>query len=100
MPDGNIRNRRSGKGVKLLAFAVCVFTFLFVVVSTSHIHSNGQDDGACQLCQAAHLGIPTALAAQDLPVPLVERATFESFVPFVHSELFLPNSSPRAPPFA
>jgi DUF2946 family protein len=100
VPDGNIRKRRSGNVLKLLAFSLCVFTVFFVVLSTSHIHPNGQDDGACQLCQAAHLGISTALAAQDLPVPLIERASVHSFVPFLHSERFLPNSSPRAPPSA
>lgn len=100
MPEGNIRKRRSGNALKLLALTLCVFTVFFVVLSTSHIHPNGQDDGACQLCQAAHLGVSTALAVQDLPVPLVERTAVQSFVPFLHSELFLPSSSPRAPPSA
>jgi len=100
VPDGNIRKRHSGNASRLLALALCVFTVFFVVLSTSHIHPNGQDDGACQLCQAAHLGISTALAAQELPVPVVERAEVQNFVPFLHSELFLPNGSPRAPPSA
>jgi len=46
------------------------------------------------------MGISTTLAAQQIPVPLVERATVQSFVPFLHSELFLPSGSPRAPPSA
>ena len=100
VPDGNIRKRPSGNAVRLLALTLCVFTLFFVVVSTSHIHPNGQDEGACQLCQAAHMGISSALAAQELPVPVVERAEVQRFVPFLHSELFLPSGSPRAPPSA
>jgi Protein of unknown function (DUF2946) len=84
----------------LLALGLAVCTFLFVVLSTSHVHPGGQEDAACPLCQAAHMGISTALAAQALPVPVVERAEVQSFVPFLHAELFLPSGSPRAPPSA
>jgi hypothetical protein len=100
MADRNTRKRPSGNAIKLLALTLCVFTVFFVVLSSSHIHPNGQDDGACQLCQAAHVGMSAALAAQELPVPLGERAEVQKFAPFFHSELFLPSGSPRAPPSA
>jgi len=98
--DRNTRKRPSGNAIKLLAFTLCVFTVCFVVVSTSHIHPNGQEDAACPFCQVAHVGISAALVTLDLPVPLVERAEVQKFAPFFHSALFLPSSSPRAPPSA
>ena len=100
MLDGNNGKRLSGNAVRLLAFALCVFTVFFVVSSASHIHPNGQEDAACRLCQAAHVGVAVAPAVQSLPVPLIERAAIECFVPFFLFELFLPSGSPRAPPSA
>ena len=100
MADRNTGKRLSGNAVRLLAFSLCVLTVFFVVSSTSHIHPNGQEDASCRLCQAAHMGISAGLATQTLPVPLVERAEVQNFVPFIHSELFLPSASPRAPPSA
>ncbi len=92
--------RPRANAVSLLALTLCVFTVFFVVLSTSHIHPNGQDDAACPFCQVAHVGISAALPTLDIPVLLVERAEVQSFVPFLDSELFLPSGSPRAPPSA
>jgi len=98
--DRSTRKRLRGNAAKLLAFSLCVLTVSFVVSSTIHFHSDRQNDSACQLCQAAHMGISPGLATHALPVPLVERTAVQSFVPFLHSELFLPSASPRAPPSA
>jgi hypothetical protein len=98
--DRNTGKRPSGNAIRLLALTLSVFTVFFVALSTCHFHSNGQDDAACRLCQAAHAGISTPQAAQEAPVPLVERTDLPRHVLFVHSELFLPSASPRAPPSA
>ena len=97
------RGGRAGFGHNariLLALALVVCTLLFVVVSTCHIHAEGQSDGACQLCQAAHIGIPATLGTNELPAPLVQRSEPPSSDPFVHSELFLSSAPSRAPPSA
>jgi len=98
--DRDTTKRLRGNAARLLALTLCLLTVFFVVSSTSHIHPNGQEDASCRLCQAAHMGISAGLATQALPVPLVVRAEVQNFVPFVHSELFLPGASPRAPPSA
>ena len=98
--DPNSRKCARANAVTLLAFALCLFTIFFVVGSTSHIHSNGQEDAACRLCQAAHVGISAPMVAQVLPVPLVERAELFAPVQSVQFERFLSSASPRAPPFA
>jgi hypothetical protein len=84
----------------LLALGLAICTFLFVVLSSSHIHASGQEDAACQLCQAAHIGISTALQASVLPVPLIQRAEPPRLVASVALELFLHNAPSRAPPAA
>jgi len=91
---------RYGRALRLLALAACLLTVFFVVVSTSHIHSDGQSDGACQICQVAHFGVPTALGAGVLPAPLMQRSEPPASVPFVPDEQFLSSAPSRAPPSA
>jgi hypothetical protein len=78
--------------------AVCAL--LFVVISTCHIHPDGQNEAACRLCQAAHVGVSTAPVAGALPAPLAARAEVSSFVAPVALELFLHSAPSRAPPSA
>jgi hypothetical protein len=84
----------------LLALALAVCTLLFVVLSTSHVHPGGQEDAACQLCQAAHIGITAVTAAGLLPAPLIVRAEMPRPLASVALELFLHNAPSRAPPAA
>jgi len=86
--------------VRLLALAVCLLTVFFVVVSTSHIHSEGQSETPCQICQVAHFGVPVALGAGLLPVLFVERSEPPPSVSRVPTEQFLFSAPSRAPPAA
>jgi len=84
----------------LLAAGLALCTLLFAVFSSSHIHSAGQDDATCRLCQAAHVGITTAPSAEALPALLIERAELPPLLCSVALELFLHNAPSRAPPSA
>jgi len=99
---GELNNRRlpHGNAARVLALALCVLTVFFVVISTSHIHSDDHGDGACRICQVAHIGVPAALGASELPAPLIQRSDLPCDVTFVHSELFLSSAPSRAPPSA
>jgi len=81
-------------------FGLALCTLLFVVLSSSHFHPDNQNDAACRLCQAAHVGVSTAPAVGALPTPLVERAEVSSFASSVALELFLHSAPSRAPPSA
>jgi len=93
-------SRPRGNALRVLALAVCFLTFFFVVVSTSHIHSDSQGETACQICQVAHFGVPAALGTTSLPSPLIERSEPPVSVRFVAFERFLSSAPSRAPPSA
>ncbi len=92
--------RSRTNAARILALVLSLFTVYFVVLSTSHIHPNGESDAACRLCQATHVGISTSLSTSELPVPLVGRAGVERSIPSFHPELFLSSAFSRAPPSA
>jgi len=89
-----------GNAARVLALALCLLTVFFVVVSASHIHAEGHGDSACRICQVAHIGVPAALGAGELPAPLIQRSDRPGDVRFGHSELFLSSAPSRAPPSA
>lgn len=100
MADRDRGNRAGRNAVRIAAIALGVCTLLFVALSTAHIHNSGQDDSACNLCQAAHVGISAAVQADALPAPLIQRAELPQAIGFVTLELFLHNAPSRAPPAA
>jgi len=94
------RKRPRENAVRVLALLLSLFTVFFVVVSTSHMHSESQGDPACRICQLAHIGVPAALDADGLAAPLIEWSDLPGDVRYLHSELFLSSAPSRAPPAA
>ncbi len=83
-----------------LALTLGLLSLLFLLQVTVHKHANGQDEPACRLCQVAHVGFTSAIAAISLSVPLVSFGNVVEYAPrFVPVPLSADCPS-RAPPAA
>jgi hypothetical protein len=81
-----------------LGIACCIVLFLVQIVV--HDHASGQDEAACRVCHAAHIGAGPATTALLLAAPLLASSVVrEAILPF-HKELFSHDSPSRAPPSA
>jgi hypothetical protein len=85
---------------RTLALALACCLVLFAVQAVVHGHEKGQNEAACRVCHAAHLGAAPAVNAclVDAPVPSSDGAR-EIAVRF-HKELFAHDAASRAPPAA
>jgi len=81
-----------------MAVAIAVLSLLFLLQVTTHTHANGQDEAACRLCQAAHIGVAPAVSGIVLAVPLVPVGEVVASQAGPAVESFLLHSDPRAPP--
>ena len=91
---------RIGQGhlLRLAALGLAAVFVLFVVQAAAHSHATGQDEAACQLCQAGHVG-PAVHAESLLPQAAFTATGYvEPFVAAFHEELFFHDSPSRAPP--
>jgi hypothetical protein len=85
---------------RVLALTLAVLFVVFYVEALSHSHANGQDEAACQLCQAAHIGPAQACVTSSIVAPLLTAGYVQPFVLAFHQELFFHDSPSRAPPSA
>jgi hypothetical protein len=85
---------------RALALTLALLFVVFYVQALSHSHSNGQDEAACQLCQAAHIGSAPASVVPLLLTPLLSIGYVQPFILTFHQELFFHDSPSRAPPSA
>ena len=81
-----------------LAFALTLLSLLFLLQVTPHGHANGQDEAACRLCQAAHLGVIPTVSEIVSSVPLVPVSEVGATDLGIAAESFFRHSDPRAPP--
>lgn len=81
-----------------LAFALALLSLVFLLQVAPHGHGIGQDEGACRLCQAAHVGVTPAISGIVLSVPLVPVGEVAASSVRPSLEIFLRHSDPRAPP--
>jgi hypothetical protein len=81
-----------------LAFALALLSLLFLLQVTPHGHANGQDEAACRLCQAAHLGVIPTVSEIISSIPLVPVSEVAAAELSVATESFVSHSNPRAPP--
>lgn len=86
--------------LRVFALTLAVLFVVFCVQGLSHSHTNGQDEAACQLCQAAHLGPAAVSLTPSLFTPFVANGCVQAFVLAFHQELFFHDSPSRAPPSA
>jgi hypothetical protein len=81
-----------------LGIACCIMLFLVQVVV--HQHAAGQNEAACRVCHAAHIGSGPAINALLLTAPLPTAGVVSEAVLPVHKQLFCHDSPSRAPPTA
>jgi len=83
--------------VRVLALTMSVVFVVFCAQALGHSHTNGQDEAACQLCQAAHIGPAQASVTPSL-APFLTAGYVQPFVVTIHQEFFFHDSPSRAPP--
>jgi hypothetical protein len=93
------RNPRSFVARALaLGIAYCIVLFLVQIVV--HDHATGQDEAACPVCHAAHIGPGPTTNALLLAAPLLTNSVVREAVLSFSKELFSHDSPSRAPPIA
>jgi hypothetical protein len=91
-------SRSFAAGALALGIACCIVLFLVQIVV--HDHASGQNEAACRVCHAAHIGAGPTITALLLAAPLLTSGVVrEAILPF-HKELFGHDSPSRAPPTA
>jgi hypothetical protein len=86
--------------VRVLALSVVVLFVLFVAQTLDHSHTKGQNEAACQVCQAAHIGSGPRALTPSLFSPLLAIGYVQPFVVTIHQEFFFHDAPSRAPPTA
>jgi hypothetical protein len=81
-----------------LAIACCIVVFLIQVVI--HDHQSGQNEAACRVCHAAHMGAAPSVNALLLAAPLFTSGCVDEIAVQFHKDLFAHDSPSRAPPAA
>jgi hypothetical protein len=83
---------------KQLAIALALLAVVFLLQVIPHEHTNGQNEAACLLCQAAHLRATPAVSGTVLSTPLVQLGDVTASNASATTECFFSHSDPRAPP--
>jgi hypothetical protein len=86
--------------VRVFALTLAVLSVLFVAQALTHTHAKGQNEAACQVCQAAHLGAAPTAGTTSLVSPLLATGYVRPVLVTIHEELFFHDSPSRAPPAA
>jgi hypothetical protein len=86
--------------VRVFALTVAALSVLFIAQTLSHSHVKGQNDAACQVCHAAHLGSAPAAGTASLVRPLLATGYVHPFILTIHQEFLFHDSPSRAPPTA
>jgi hypothetical protein len=81
-----------------MVLACCIV--LFVVQVVVHGHEKGQNEAACRVCHAAHIGSGPTVNAFLLCGPLLFSGSVHEIGVQFHKELFANDSPSRAPPAA
>jgi hypothetical protein len=84
--------------VKVLALTLAALFVLFLSQVSLHSHAKGQNEAACQVCQAAHLGAASTSGTLSLVSPLLATEYVQPVLVAIHEELFFHDSPSRAPP--
>ena len=87
-------HKSGGRIGRPLALALALLSLLFLLQVTPHTHTNGQDEAACGLCQAAHVGATPAVSGIVLSVPLVAVGMISAPIVLAANENFFSHSDP------
>jgi hypothetical protein len=94
------RHKPRSNWVRVFALTVAVLSVLFVAQALTHSHAKGQNEAACQICQAAHVGSAPTAGIASLVSPLLATEYVQPFVVTIRQEFFFHDSPSRAPPTA
>jgi hypothetical protein len=97
---GGNKHKTKSDWARVFALTLAALAVLFVAQSLTHTHANGQNEAACQVCQAAHVGAAPEAGTASLVTPLVVTGYVCSFVVTFHQEFLFHDSPSRAPPTA
>jgi hypothetical protein len=86
--------------VRVLALSLAVLFVLFIGQALNHSHARGQNEAACQVCQAAHIGSGPKALTPWLFSPLLAIGYVQPFVVTIYQEFFFHDAPSRAPPSA
>jgi hypothetical protein len=86
--------------VRVLALSLAVLFVLFVGQALNHSHERGQNEAACQVCQAAHIGSSPKALTPSLCSPLLAIGYIQPFVVTIYQEFYFHDAPSRAPPSA
>ena len=85
---------------RTLAVGLACCMLLFLVQVVVHGHEKGHNEGACQVCHAAHMGSAPALNAFLLDESLAANGRVIELDVQLHKDFFANGSPSRAPPSA
>ena len=81
-----------------MTIACCIVVFLIQVVI--HDHESGQNEAACRVCHAAHMGAAPGINALLLAATLLSSGSVHEIAVQFDKDLFSHDSPSRAPPIA
>ena len=86
--------------VRVLALSLAALFAVYVVLALDHSHAKGQNEAACQVCQAANIGSGPKALAPSLFSPLLAIGYVQPFAVTIYQEFFFHDAPSRAPPSA
>jgi len=89
---------RRTRFAKALAFGLAILSLVFFLQIVAHGHNDSRQDGACRVCQLAHIGIAPAVAAVTFAAPMAIVGEVAAEVVGATAQESASQSSPRAPP--
>jgi len=89
---------RRNRLAKPLALALALLSLVFFLQIAAHGHNDSRQDGACRVCQMAHVGVAPAVAAVSFDVHLVTVGEVRAEIVAPATQDSATPSSPRAPP--
>jgi len=93
-----VTQTRQNRFAKPLAVGLAILSLVFFLQITPHGHSDSRQDGACRVCQMAHVGMAPAVAAVTFTTPLVVLGQVAAEVAHATTQDAVSQCSPRAPP--
>jgi len=89
---------RRTRFAKALAFGLAILSLVFFLQIVAHGHNDSRQDGACRVCQLAHIGMAPAVAAVTFAAPMAIVGDVAAEVVGATTQDSVSESSPRAPP--
>jgi len=93
-----VAQTRGNRFAKPLAMGLAILSLLFFLQITAHGHSDSRQDGACRICQMAHVGMAPAVAAVTFTAPLAIIGEVAAETVRATTPDWASHSSSRAPP--